>query len=164
MNIIPVLDLMNGQVVHAKHGNRAQYLPIKSVLTDSSEPLAVVQALIALYPFKQLYIADIDAIQKMGDHQKTIVEIATNFPQLEIWLDAGFDTKNAILSFQSSKVKPVLGSESLNSIAQYQTLSSASQHSAILSLDYKDEQFCGCAELVAEASLWPNDVIVMTLS
>jgi len=69
MIIIPVLDLMNGEVVHAKHGNRHEYLPIKSVLTYSSEPLAVVQALLALYPFKQLYIADINAIQKTGSHK-----------------------------------------------------------------------------------------------
>ena len=52
MNIIPVLDLKAGQVVHAKHGNRQNYLPIQSALSDSSEPLTVVRALQSLYPFK----------------------------------------------------------------------------------------------------------------
>lgn len=164
MNIIPVLDLMNGQVVHAKHGNRHEYVPIKSALTDSSEPLAVVQALLALYSFKQLYIADINAIQKANNHQKTILEIAKNFPQLEIWLDAGFDNQASINACPFHNIKPVLGSESLNSIEQYQALSSAFQHTAILSLDYKDDLFQGTKQLLNDASLWPKDVIVMTLN
>ena len=164
MNIIPVLDLMNGLVVHAKHGNRHEYLAIKSVLTDSSEPLAVVQAVLALYPFKQLYIADINAIQKTGNHKNTVLEITKNFSNLEIWLDAGFDNEASINAYQALNIKPVLGTESLSNIAQYQALSSASQHRAILSLDYKDECFQGSQDLLSDASLWPNDVIVMTLN
>jgi len=164
MNIIPVLDLMNGQVVHAKHGNRQEYLAVKSVLSDSSEPLAVVQALLALYPFKQLYIADINAIQKTGSHQKTILEIAKNLAQLEIWLDVGFNNEASIKPFQTSNISPVLGSESLNSIDQYQALSSASQCTAILSLDYKNGLFQGNQDLIDDTSLWPEKVIVMTLN
>lgn len=164
MNIIPVLDLMNGQVVHAKHGNRHEYLPIKSVLTDSSEPLVIVQALLALYPFKQLYIADINAIEKTGSHQKIIDEIANHFPQLEIWLDAGFDNEASIKSYSASNISPVLGSESLNSIEKYQALSSASSSCAILSLDYRDDEFQGRQELLTDISLWPKDLIVMSLN
>lgn len=164
MNIIPVLDLMNGLVVHAKHGNRHEYLPIKSSLTDSSEPLAVVQAVLAFYPFKQLYIADINAIQKTGNHKNTIIEITNNFSNVEIWLDAGFDSQSSIKSYQSRNIKPVLGSESLGSIDQYQALSSVSQHRAILSLDYKEDLFQGAQDLLSDASLWPNDLIVMTLN
>jgi len=150
-------------VVHAKHGNRHEYLPIKSSLTDSSEPLAVVQAVLALYPFKQLYIADINAIKKTGNHKNTIIEITNNFPNVEIWIDAGFDSQSSIKSYQSRNIKPVLGSESLGSIEQYQSLSSASQHRAILSLDYKDDLFQGAQDLLSDASLWPNDLILMTL-
>lgn len=163
MNIIPVLDLMNGQVIHAKHGNRHEYLPIKSVLTDSSEPLAVVHALLTLYPFKQLYIADINAIEKTGSHQKIIFEIANQFPQLEIWLDAGFDNEVSMKSFTSSNISPVLGSESLNSIQQYRALSSASSSFAILSLDYRGDEFHGAQEFLDDVSLWPRRLIVMTL-
>ena len=164
MNIIPVLDLMNGLVVHARYGNRHEYLPVKSSLTHSSEPLAVIQAVFALYPFEQLYIADINAIQKTGNHKNTIIEIMNNFPNVEIWLDAGFDSQSSIKSYQARNIKPVLGSESLGSIEQYQGLSSASQHRAILSLDYKDDLFQGAQGLLTESSLWPNDVIMMTLN
>jgi len=164
MIIIPVLDLMNGEVVHAQHGNRHEYLPIKSVLTDTSEPLAVVQALLALYAFKQLYIADINAIQKTGDHKNAILKITNSFPNLEIWLDAGFDKEASITNYQSRNIKPVLGSECLTSIVQYQALSTASKRRAILSLDYKDNHLQGTQDLLSNTSLWPNDVIVMTLN
>ena len=85
MNIIPVLDLMNGKVVHAKHGERHRYLPIQSKLTPSCEPIAVIEALLALYPFKQLYIADIDAIQSTGHHTHLIQDLQVKFPDLEIY-------------------------------------------------------------------------------
>ena len=164
MNIIPVLDLMNDQVVHAKHGNRHEYLPIKSILTRASEPLVVIQAMLALYPFTQLYIADINAIQKTGNHKNTILEITNSFPNLEIWLDAGFDKEASITSYHSRNIKPVLGSESLSSIGQYQALSTASKRRAILSLDYKDDFLQGVQGILSDANLWPNDVIVMTLN
>jgi len=163
MNIIPVLDLMNGQVVHAKHGNRHEYLPIKSLLTDSSEPLTVVKALFALYPFKQLYIADINAIQKCGHHQEIILKIANSFPALEIWLDAGFGNEASMKSFPFSNISPVLGSESLSSIKQYRVLLSASSSFAILSLDYRGNEFHGAQEFLNDVSLWPRRLIVMTL-
>lgn len=163
MNIIPVLDLMNGQVVHAKHGNRQHYLPIQSALTTSSEPLAVVQALCSLYPFKQLYIADIDAIQKTGNHQPIIEEISSKFPQLEIWIDAGFTQPEALADWRNNKLRPVLGSESISSVDQYQSMISACEHPPILSLDFKNNTFLGAKELINQAALWPKDVIVMTL-
>ena len=164
MNIIPVLDLMNGQVVHAKHGDRHQYTPIQSALTDSSEPLLVVQALLALYPFKQLYIADINAIQKNGHHQASIIEITTKFPALELWLDAGFDTVSSIEACQQSNIRPVLGSESLQDMLRLATLLAACKTQPILSLDYRDDVLQGPADILQHAHLWPEDVIVMTLN
>lgn len=134
------------------------------MLTDSSEPLAVIQALLALYPFKQLYIADINAIQKDGNHKKTLLDISAAFPALNIWLDAGFDEPNDVESWQSTNVQTVLGSESLKSVEQYQALLSASHNQAILSLDYRDDDFQGVTELLNSPSLWPKNVIVMTLN
>ena len=45
MHIIPVLDLMNGQVVQAIRGERDTYQPIESVLTPETHPLSVARAL-----------------------------------------------------------------------------------------------------------------------
>jgi phosphoribosylformimino-5-aminoimidazole carboxamide ribotide isomerase len=163
MNIIPVLDLMNHQVVHAIEGNRHRYLPIESCLTTSTDPIAVTEALLALYPFKVLYIADINAIQNNGDHKKTIHELALHFPALEIWLDCGFDNEATIRSWETPNIRLVLGTESLSNTQQYQRLLKACISKPILSLDFKNNKLQGPVELINEFNLWTNDVIVMTL-
>lgn len=124
----------------------------------------MLQALLALYPFKQLYIADINAIQKNGNHNKIILEISAKFPALSLWLDAGVNNINSAKSCQESKLNTVLGSESIEDAAQYQALLSASQHQAILSLDYKNDIYQGASELLNNPNLWPSKVIVMTLN
>jgi phosphoribosylformimino-5-aminoimidazole carboxamide ribotide isomerase len=163
MNVIPVLDLKGGQVVHAKQGNRQTYLPIDSALTNSSEAMSVVQAFQSLYPFKQLYIADIDAIQGTAHHSDLIKELQVQFPDLEIWLDAGFCSPEAIKKWCNTKVRLVLGSESLKSVEDYQQLMAACDIPAVLSLDFKSKIFLGPKALFNNPELWPEEVIVMTL-
>jgi phosphoribosylformimino-5-aminoimidazole carboxamide ribotide isomerase len=164
LHIIPVIDLLNGQVVHARHGDRANYQPIQSQLCPSSEPLAMVDALLALYPFKKLYIADLNAIQGMGNHQATISQIKQCYPQLNLLVDAGFKELAAIECLRAQHIDIVIGSESLRDIAHYQILLSACDNRAVLSLDFKENQYQGPVELSQSATLWPDHVIVMTLS
>ena len=45
MLLIPVIDLLDGQVVRGVRGERARYRPIESALCRGSEPLAVSRAL-----------------------------------------------------------------------------------------------------------------------
>ena len=42
LKLIPVIDLKNGAVVHAKQGIRENYQPIKSVLTTKSDIYSVL--------------------------------------------------------------------------------------------------------------------------
>ena len=49
--VVPVIDLMGGQVVHARRGDRSNYRPLESALARSSDPLEVVRALLAAAPF-----------------------------------------------------------------------------------------------------------------
>ena len=88
MEIIPVIDLMHGQVVHARFGHRQHYQPIQSNLCHSSDPISIISALLELYPFERLYIADLDAIQGQSNHFQMIQAIKDTFPKLEIWLDS----------------------------------------------------------------------------
>lgn len=164
MNIIPVLDLMNGQVVHAKHGDRLNYLPIQSTLCSSSQPLAIVDAFLELYPFKQLYIADINAIQKSGNHRNIISSIALAFPNLEIYLDAGFSSAEDIHIFNELKVTPVVGSESITTIDAYRAITKEHKKRMLLSLDFKNDVYQGPPALLQDSKYWPNELIVMSLS
>ena len=66
MQVIPVIDLMGGEVVRARMGDRASYRPIESPLSPTSDPVDVVRGLLAAYPFPTLYVADLDAIRARG--------------------------------------------------------------------------------------------------
>lgn len=66
MKIIPVLDLQNGQAVHAIGGDRAHYRPVRSVLDPDSpndgDPLRLARAYRDRLGLTELYLADLDAI------------------------------------------------------------------------------------------------------
>ncbi|HEX4609193.1 MAG TPA: HisA/HisF-related TIM barrel protein [Urbifossiella sp.] len=60
--IIPVLDLMGGRVVRAVGGRRSEYRPVRSVLTDSTDPVEVAKAMVAATGAGHIYLADLDGI------------------------------------------------------------------------------------------------------
>jgi phosphoribosylformimino-5-aminoimidazole carboxamide ribotide isomerase len=62
MQILPVLDVLHGQVVRGVGGRREEYRPIVSSLVAGSEPLTVAAALRELCGTAGLYLADLDAI------------------------------------------------------------------------------------------------------
>jgi phosphoribosylformimino-5-aminoimidazole carboxamide ribotide isomerase len=63
LQIIPVIDVMGGQVVQAIAGNRANYSPISSVVTSSTTPKGVIEDLLSFSDFEIVYIAELDSIQ-----------------------------------------------------------------------------------------------------
>jgi len=59
--IIPVLDLMIGQIVLAEGGNRDQYRPVDTKLTRSPQPLDVARAMFQQTGCDWVCLADIDS-------------------------------------------------------------------------------------------------------
>ncbi|MFL6622831.1 MAG: HisA/HisF-related TIM barrel protein [Sulfurifustis sp.] len=164
MQLIPVIDLLKGQVVHARAGNRRAYQPLQSPLGGGSDPVAVVQALLGLHPFRTFYIADLDAIQRRGDNATIVRALQHRFPQVEWWLDAGFSDANAVADASAQGLgHPVMGSETLADSAALLGAVRAFGH-VILSLDFKHDAFLGPADVLASPSFWPERVIVMTLA
>lgn len=164
MHIIPVIDLKDGVVVHAKLGHRSHYLPIESQISTSSMPLDIVAALLELYPFQTLYIADLDAILGVGEHRDTIETICQTYPQLTIWLDCGIRQMNDRALYLDNQIKPVVGSENIQSLQDYRAISYACQSKHVLSLDYTATSSMGISELHDAARFWPDDTICMTLN
>jgi len=71
--IIFVMDILNGRVVHAVKGERSKYKPIQgSMICDSSDSFEVISA---VKP-RELYIADLDQIQDIGDNFEIIKKIS----------------------------------------------------------------------------------------
>ena len=163
MQVIPVVDLMNGVVVHARKGDRAHYQPIVSSLCQGSTASDIVHALLGLYPFPSLYIADLDAIQQRGHHRPLVDALLTAHPRLEIWIDAGIHSMTDIELWQHERLRPVLGSESIPDINTWHQLSQACANRQILSLDFTFAGYQGPVELLDNASLWPPEVIIMSL-
>lgn len=65
-HLIPVIDMKDGLVVHACKGEREKYKPIKSILTNSAELAAVVEAFVRQLGLREFYLADLDAIASRG--------------------------------------------------------------------------------------------------
>jgi phosphoribosylformimino-5-aminoimidazole carboxamide ribotide isomerase len=161
--IVPVIDLMGGQVVHARRGDRSNYRPLESALAHSSDPLEVVRALLAAAPFPAIYAADLDAILQRGEHREMLLHIADRFPALTLWVDAGFGRVSQLRPWmRSGGVVPVIGSESLATLDDLADLLAIAPQ-AILSLDTRAEQPLGPAALFNEPQRWPERVVVMTL-
>ncbi|MFI3119498.1 MAG: HisA/HisF-related TIM barrel protein [Methylococcaceae bacterium] len=161
MKIIPVIDLKNGVVVHAKQGNRDHYQPIHTNLCKSSDVFQVINAFLGIYQFDTFYIADLNAITHQGDHDRLIVEILTRFPQLTFWIDKGYQTYSQSAQMILRNALPVLASESYED----ETLSElkAYKNNFILSLDYSNSEALGAKNLFSDPTFWPEHIIIMTL-
>ncbi|HNV89177.1 MAG TPA: HisA/HisF-related TIM barrel protein [Methylotenera sp.] len=167
MQIIPVIDLLDGVVVHAKGGERQHYQPIQSFLTSSSKPLDIVAALLDYFPFQQLYIADLNAIQKLKNTHETnysVVESITRyFPNLKLWVDAGISNQTELNIWNNLHSNLIFASENFSEIGNFLALKIRQDTHFILSLDFMPTGYRGPAELLRDSAYWPNDVIVMSL-
>jgi len=162
--LIPVIDLMQGRVVHARRGDRQAYQPLRSRLVEGCAPADVVDALLAATAARHIYIADLDAIRRLGgDHAVVIAALAERHPQVEFWVDGGFADADAALALhRATGATSVLGSESLTDPDALAKLSAAGVP-ALLSLDYRAGAPLG-ADWAHAPAFWPARVIAMELA
>lgn len=162
MHLIPVIDLKGGFVVHARRGERDAYRPIHTPLAATSAPRDVVAGLLALAPFRTLYVADLDAISGAGGHGEVIAALTEAFPRLALWVDAGEASGAEVRARAASgRGTSVVGTESLpDADAAAEALAAG----ALLSLDHDAAGPRGPLAVHEDAALWPERVIVMTLA
>lgn len=165
MQIIPVLDLSRGQVVHAKKGSRKHYRPIQSSLCSSSHPLEIVSSYLRLHPFRALYVADLDAIEQQGDNREIIRSLCLEYPDLEIWLDSGLSLLDHYLQNPDTlSLRIILSTESTHSASTAASLMrDHGRHPFILSVDYRSGGLLGSPEILRTRDWWPSDVIILNL-
>ncbi len=177
LKLIPVVDLLQGQVVRAVRGDRKAYRPIVSPLCNSSDPLTVAQILCDHCAAGQLYVADLDALQGGAVQVAVLAELLQGLPGVELWLDAGLadaaagQALRAQLAPHAARVVLVFGSESLRSREALQRCFAADEtpgaeggaQAAALSLDRRDGQRLDVAGCWDAVELWPQRLIVMTL-
>ncbi|MGF6986357.1 phosphoribosylformimino-5-aminoimidazole carboxamide ribotide isomerase [Paraburkholderia atlantica] len=180
MQVIPVLDLLDGQVVRAVRGERSAYRPIQSRLVATSDPLATARALLEASGARTLYIADLGAILQRGAHASTLAALRAALPGIELWLDAGFaDYASMRALFERidaavdqldrpaansnlATLVPVFGSETLREIHALHAAQRAGL-APILSLDHRAGELLTATALDRSSAWWPSRVIAMTL-
>ena len=164
MKIIPVIDILDGNVVHGIAGNRQSYQPIKSCLSDSSDPERIVQGFLDVYPFDQIYIADLNAFEGDADSASIVTRLAQHFPSVEFLVDAGFDTPNRLDAYADNcHFVPILATEVFSTAGEYLRLRKALNNKPyILSLDHNKGRL-GASNIFDETVYWPEKIIVMSL-
>jgi phosphoribosylformimino-5-aminoimidazole carboxamide ribotide isomerase len=150
LKVIPVIDILNGQLVHAVRGKRNEYQPLQSILTQSLKPKEVAQTLRKL-GFCDLYIADLDAIIDCSTNFQPFKQIAEQ-TSLKLMIDAGITSIERAKKLLSSGVsKLIVGTETLTSksfVAEAVKLFGSER--VMVSLDLKGEKvlvtmgFDGC--------------------
>jgi HisA/HisF family protein len=111
MRIVPVLDIKDGVVVHARRGERSRYRPLRSPLVDGCEPVAVARALCARTGSDRLYVADLDALAGAPIDIATIAALSV---VARLWVDGGAtDEERAGALARAGAARNVVGTESL---------------------------------------------------
>lgn len=159
MQIIPVIDLKDGIVVHARQGNRDHYAPIKSTLCPSANIFDVINVFWNDFGFVTLYIADLNAITQTGNNHDLLAEVLTTFNHLTFWIDSGYPLPHDFLH-TFDNYQPILGTESLAN----EDLPALERFNKnfILSLDFSIGEL-GASNLFSKQELWPQQIIIMNL-
>ncbi|MBC6414083.1 MAG: nickel transporter [Chromatiales bacterium] len=158
MKLIPAIDLMGGKVVQAQGGIRRRYRPLRTNYFTDASPIKVIQTLSKMLDLRIIYLADLDAITKQGNHNRLIADIHRNFPELELWVDSGIATYTELTTQDlSDSLTAIVGTETLN-----QNLSYFVDENYILSLDFQGKQLLG-HNVLRQIQYWPSRTIVLSL-
>jgi phosphoribosylformimino-5-aminoimidazole carboxamide ribotide isomerase len=139
VRIIGVIDLKEGQAVHARGGRRDLYSPIQrsaGAIVDG-DPLALVGVYVETFGLSEVYVADLDAIASHPLQAETIRGIGARGASL--WIDAGVahpDQTAAVLEAGAHML--VVGLETLASFEDLPEICVQSAQPVAFSLDLRD--------------------------
>jgi phosphoribosylformimino-5-aminoimidazole carboxamide ribotide isomerase len=155
--VIPVLDVMNGEVVRAVGGRRAMYAPVQSKLTTSTDPRTVADALLAATGGSELYVADLDALDGHRPRLGWVKELTAT--GCRVLVDAGVKHAADARPLLDAGAEVVVGTETLASFDELKLLvPAAGADRVVLSIDLRngrlvgDEAALGTEPIVAAAS------------
>lgn len=142
--VIPVLDLMIGQIVLAQGGNRDRYLPVESRLIKSSDPVAVARAMFQQTGCDCLYLADIDSFSGAMPNWNVYRDLLeTGFG---LWVDADWLSGDRYLQIadrieRPERFKVIVSSETMQTDDQFEVFDRLLQlgMQTVFSLDKKGE-------------------------
>lgn len=111
--VIPVLDLLDGLIVHAVKGERENYKPLDSYLFNNPDPNLIINVLCNKYKFNEFYVADLNAIMYREPNYELILKIIKK-SYISILLDPGIKKLEDVTKFSSLGIENlILGLETL---------------------------------------------------
>lgn len=149
--VLPVIDVLRGEAVHAVRGDRARYRPLRSILHPGHDPLELARACRDVLGLSSLYLADLDAITRGAPNQalhRAIADLG-----LDLWIDAGLkdaDDLPPLLDLKGASI--IAGLESLRGPdALAALLDRAGPERLVVSLDLWNGQ-----PITASPKAWPQ--------
>jgi len=103
--LIPVIDIKDSVAVAGVGGDRKNYKPLQSIFSKKAgDALGIAKAL----PFKRVYIADLDAIEKREPNTELIKKICK---VKEVIIDIGIKNETDFDYFNEIQAVPIIGTE-----------------------------------------------------
>ncbi len=135
-DIIPVIDILNSEAVHAKKGERDKYRPLKSKIFNSTNPIKIIKTLKYKFNFNEIYIADLDSIIKKAPNFQLFEKIS-KIPDLNIMIDPGIVNFHDVSVFSKYRFnKLIIGLETINNFNIIsKSMSLLGRNRLILSID-----------------------------
>ncbi len=169
LEIVPVLDLMNSVAVSGKSGNRETYTPLQTIYASSANPLEIAKSL-KLSNAKEIYIADLDFIERNGKHN--IFEVKEVNTILPVILDVGVNNLKTFEFLLEFAYKIIVATETLESIEELEKIfEKYPKERIVVSVDVKDnELYSKNMDISLEefkevlAKINPNEIILLDIS
>ncbi|HEY7425232.1 MAG TPA: HisA/HisF-related TIM barrel protein, partial [Gemmataceae bacterium] len=136
MRILPVLDVMNGEVVRGVGGRRHEYRPLVSRLTASSRPLDIARAIRSHFGGSEFYLADLDAIR--GGEAAWATFAALREDGFRLWVDAGVQQMTRACQLAEAGIESiVVGLETVAGPVELAAMARAFGERLVFSLDLR---------------------------
>ncbi len=133
MEIIPVLDVMNGRAVSGKSGEREKYRELKTIFASSSNPLKIARNL----PYEKLYVADLDGIMRGKPNVKLLKKLSEI---KKLLIDAGIRNYGDVERIAKLNAEIIIGTETLQNLKTLKKALEKFGKRIIVSIDIKNDK------------------------
>jgi phosphoribosylformimino-5-aminoimidazole carboxamide ribotide isomerase len=110
MNIIPVIDILNGEVVRGVAGRRSEYRPIVSKLTESIDAVSVARAIRDAFGLYEFYVADLDGILSQTPNHSIYEQLSEL--GFGLMIDCGVTSTQQVVDLKrNNRIRPIVSLE-----------------------------------------------------
>jgi phosphoribosylformimino-5-aminoimidazole carboxamide ribotide isomerase len=153
LRVLPVIDLMRGEVVRAVGGRREEYRRLVDGIATSSDPCDIAGAFRSHFDFREFYLADLDAV--LGGEPAFATYSELHKEGFRLWVDAGVcDVTRACQLREAGIESIIIGLETVVSPAALAEIVRAFGDQIVFSLDLHQGQPLGDHRAWGKRNAW----------